>query len=208
LLLEVVLQPEVEDTHIWRFASTGQYSAKSAYEALFIGAIQFNPWERIWKSWAPGKCKFFMWLVAHNKCWTIDRLAKKGLPHPDRCQLCDQEEETLDHILIACIFSRQAWFQVLQRFGLQTLAPEPDDHSFESWWDRVYRRVLDQAKKGLNSIIILVAWSLWNHRNRCVFDGVQPNLNGILSPIRDEQHVWELAGARGISHRFALQHKG
>jgi hypothetical protein len=110
LLLEVVLQPEVEDTHIWRFAPTGQYSAKSAHEALFIGAIQFNPWERIWKSWVPGKCKFFMWLAAHNKCWTADRLAKKGLTHPDRCQLCDQEEETIDHILIACVFSRQAWF--------------------------------------------------------------------------------------------------
>ena len=37
-----------------------------------------------------------------------------------------------------------------------------------------------RLKKGLNSIIILVALSLWNPRNRCVFDGLQPNLNGIL----------------------------
>jgi hypothetical protein len=33
-------------------------SAKSAYEALFIGAIKFRPWERIWGSWDPGKSKF------------------------------------------------------------------------------------------------------------------------------------------------------
>jgi hypothetical protein len=78
ILAEVVLQPEVEDFHIWQFAPTGKYSAKSAYEAMFIGAIQFKPWERIWKSWAPGKCKFFMWFIAHNKCWTADRLAKRG----------------------------------------------------------------------------------------------------------------------------------
>jgi hypothetical protein len=45
------------------------------------------------------------------------------------------------------------------------------DHSFEDWWDKVNRKVADQTKKGLNSIIILVAWSLWNHWNRCVFDG-------------------------------------
>ena len=61
LLSDVVLQPEIEDTHIWKFSASGRYSAKSAYEAMFIGGIQFRPWERIWKSWAPGKCKFFMW---------------------------------------------------------------------------------------------------------------------------------------------------
>jgi hypothetical protein len=54
LLAEVVLQPEIEDSHIWQFAPTGQYSAKSAYGAMFIGAVQFNPWVRIEKSKAPG----------------------------------------------------------------------------------------------------------------------------------------------------------
>jgi hypothetical protein len=122
LLTEVVLQPDIEDYHIWQFAPTGQYSAKSAYEAMFIGAVQFNPWERIWKSWAPGKCKFFMWLAAHNKCRTADRLAKRGLAHPDHCPLCDQEE-TINHLLLSCVFSRQVWFYVQEKFGLQALAP-------------------------------------------------------------------------------------
>lgn len=57
---------EVEDRHIWRFSPSGQYSAKSAYEGFFQfqGGILFGSWERIWKSWAPGNCRFFMWLVA------------------------------------------------------------------------------------------------------------------------------------------------
>lgn len=50
LLENMELQPEINDTHIWQFSSTGQYSTKSAYEAFFIGSTQFNPWERIWKS--------------------------------------------------------------------------------------------------------------------------------------------------------------
>jgi hypothetical protein len=205
LLAEVVLQPEIEDSHIWQFTQTGQYSAKSAYEAMFIGLVQFNPWERIWKSWAPGKCKFFLWLATHNKCWTADRLAMRGLAHPEHCPLCDQEEETIDHLLLSCVFSCQIWFYVLEKFGLQALAPQPDEHSFEEWWDQVSRRIPVQVSKGLNSIVILVAWSLWNHRNRCVFDGVQPNLSTLLSNIKDEQHVWELAGARGVAHLLALQ---
>jgi hypothetical protein len=56
----------------------------------------------------------------------------------------------------------------------------------------VSSRVDGQVKQGLNLIIILVAWSLWNH---CVFDGLQPNLNGILSSIREDLHMWDIAGA-------------
>jgi hypothetical protein len=66
---------------------------------------------------------FFMWLVAHNRCWTADRLEKRGLPHPARCPLCDQVDENLQHLLIKCVFARQLWFSILQHtrgvcFGL------------------------------------------------------------------------------------------
>ena len=175
---------------------------------MFISAIQFKPWERIWKSWAPGKCKFVMSLVANNKCWTADRLAKRGLLHPELCPLCDQEEGTINHLLLSCVFSRQIRFSVKQQLGLQVLTKQPSDHSFEDWWDQVSKRVADQTKKGLKSVVILVAWSLWNHRNRCVFNGLQPSLNGLISIIRDELPLWELAGARGITHLLALQPNG
>ena len=42
LLSNIELQAGVDDTHIWRFSTTGVYSTKSAYEALFIGATEFG----------------------------------------------------------------------------------------------------------------------------------------------------------------------
>jgi len=53
LLSEVTLHSDIDDVHVWQLSTTGQYTAKSAYEALFIGATSLGPWERIWKSWAP-----------------------------------------------------------------------------------------------------------------------------------------------------------
>jgi hypothetical protein len=110
---EVCLQPGVEDSHILRLSSNGLYSAQSAYTGLLQGTVIFWPLETIWKSWAPRKCKFFMWLVAHDRCWTADRLAKRGLSHLERCPHCNQEEETIGHLLLSCIFAREFWFRLL-----------------------------------------------------------------------------------------------
>jgi hypothetical protein len=123
LLEDVVLQPGAPDSHLWRLSSSGKYSTKSAYNALLQGAISFEPAERIWKTWAPGKCRFFMWLVEHNRCWTSDRLTKRGLDHPERCPLCDQHEETINHLLVACVFACQVWSGLLVAVELRELVP-------------------------------------------------------------------------------------
>lgn len=164
----MVLQAGLADTCIWRFSNSGVYSAKSAYRELFQGATLFGPWERIWKFWAPGKCRSFLWLVAHNKCWTADRLENRGLPHPARCPLCDQAPETINHLLVGCSFARDFWFSLLRSVGLQPLSPQPTDLSFDRWWLMVNSRTDGEVKKGLNSVITLGAWSLWEHRNRCL----------------------------------------
>jgi hypothetical protein len=174
------LQPEVEDRHIFSIASNGVYSAKSAYEGLFLGSVTFGHYKRIWKSWALPKCRFFLWLVAHKRCWTADRLAKRGLNHPDKCLLCDQEEETIDHLLVQCSFSREFWYLLLRKFGLHSLAPQPTANSFLGWWEVVGGAVFGLTKKGLNSLIILGARTLWNHRNKCIFDGCNPSTVSIL----------------------------
>jgi len=90
---DVILQPGVPDHFRWRFTQSGQYSCKSAYQSFFLGTLKFGPWKRIWKSWAPLWCKFFIWLAIKNRCWMADRLAKRELPHPNVCPLCDQEQE-------------------------------------------------------------------------------------------------------------------
>jgi len=36
---------------------------------------------------------------------------------------------------------------------------------------------------------------LWNHRNRCVFDGATPSLGGVLGFALEESRLWAVAGA-------------
>ena len=60
LIQEVVLQPDVEDVHKWRFEASGQFSTRSAYKALLNVSIYFAAGKLIWGTWAPRKCNFFL----------------------------------------------------------------------------------------------------------------------------------------------------
>jgi len=190
-----VLHPDTPDKFRWKLSHDGSYSSKSAYAAFFVGSIKFGSWRRIWKTWAPPRCRFFIWLVFHNRVWTADRLAKRNLPHPEACPFCDQEEETINHLLVGCVFARQVWFLVFQHLGLLQLAPQPTVTRFSGWWKKTTSDVPKEARKGLNSLIILVAWEIWKHRNTCVFDNMRPNVQEVLRAISSEGGIWCSAGA-------------
>lgn len=118
-----------------------------------------------------------------RRCWTADRLRKRGLPHHEACPFCDQEDESIDHLLVGCVFARQLWHTLLQRIGQVSLTPQPSEVVFDDWWRRVTEMVGGHLKKGLNSYITLGAWSLWRHRNDCMFNGASPRLATISTMV-------------------------
>lgn len=67
----------------WAWNESGTYTAQSAYLATFQGSTYCPAWKLTWKSSPPG-VKFFHWLANLDRCWTADRLARRGLPHPAR----------------------------------------------------------------------------------------------------------------------------
>ena len=90
----MVLDDLTSDRFIWRWTADGSYSASSAYRAFFIGMTSLIGAKELWKAWAPPKCKFFFWLLLHNRLWTAARRKWRGLQDDDVCALCDQEQET------------------------------------------------------------------------------------------------------------------
>jgi hypothetical protein len=174
------------------------FTTKSCYQAFFRGSIIFEPWRRLWKSWAQPKCKMFLWLAIRNKCWTADNLEKRGLSHLETCPLCDQGDETIQHLLTSCVVARQFWYHLITPFGLVHLTPRTDEASFADWWRRASKGIQKDKRKGFNSAIILGAWSIWLQRNRTVFDGDRPTVRKVQQRFQDDSTCWTLAGARHI----------
>jgi hypothetical protein len=63
MLQQINLQPQSGDMIVWNLTTVGKYSAKSAYEAQFLGRIKQPHLEQVWKIRAEGKVQFFLWLL-------------------------------------------------------------------------------------------------------------------------------------------------
>jgi hypothetical protein len=139
---------------------------------------------------------FFIWLATLNRCWAAYNLARKGLDHPERCPFCDQKETA--HLLVGCVFAREVWFRVLSKVGMQCRAPSTNDEVFQEWWKSTEHVTSKCKKKVFNSLVMLVAWWLWKHRNTCVFDEASPSTSRILQAIEEDAKLWCMVGPVGL----------
>jgi hypothetical protein len=80
MALSSVTLNDQPDEIFWRWTANGQYSAASTYECQFKGSLVYFPASDVWKASTEPKCKFFVWLVLHNKKLTADNMAKKTGP--------------------------------------------------------------------------------------------------------------------------------
>jgi hypothetical protein len=108
----------VTDEFRWDWDVDGVYSSKSCYLGMFRGNMAMAGVLQVWKSRAPAKYRFFLWLVLRDRCWTADRLERRGLPQPLARPFCDQSQESITHLLLGCVLARSVWATCL------------------CWWDR------------------------------------------------------------------------
>lgn len=105
-----------------------QYLA-TTQRSLFKGAYFRVQWhmalgKEYGNSWAPENCNSFMWLMAHDKCWTVYWLTQCGLPGSHILTLLSlwSGMENIKHLLTSCVFAQDFLFNLQQKFGLQALS--------------------------------------------------------------------------------------
>jgi hypothetical protein len=168
--MDLQLAPGTSDQFVWRWLVTGTYSSRSAYRALLLGQVAVLGANQLWKVKAPNEYCFFMWLVHHGRFWTSECLQRYGLRNNGPCALCQQQAETLDHLIVACVFSRETWFKILWRCGWQHLTPTPTDLAV-SWWIDARKRVSKPHRQAFDSLVLLVVRQIWLEHNSWAFWG-------------------------------------
>jgi hypothetical protein len=115
------------------------------------------------------------------------------LQDDDTCTLCGQLAKTFDHLLLACVFSREFWFKMLRSVGWQQLAPQSED-KFLDWWLSSRKRLPKDRRKGFDTLFSLIIWSIWLKQNAHVFHGESKQVQRLIADIRDEAAQWVSAG--------------
>jgi hypothetical protein len=92
------------------------------------------------------------------------------------CALCNQLPETENHLLFACVVSREVWFKCLQRSAWQHLSSTADDDDLVNWW--------------LNFMCALIARSIWLHHNEIVFRAVAVSVTRVIDDIVSQMEQW------------------
>jgi hypothetical protein len=137
-----------------------------------------------------------------DRCWTSSRLQRHHLQNNCPCTLCSQEDESIDHLILTCVYSREVWFRLLRAAGFQHLVPSGAP-SIVDWWPPARKHIHNSQRKGFDTMFALVAWSLWLERNERVFNNKALQAVQLANRIRIEGLQWSsAAGFSKLGHFF------
>ncbi|XP_074265980.1 uncharacterized protein LOC141588437 [Silene latifolia] len=103
-------------TSTWTAQST--YSPAACYKWLKGRKPTVTWYKWLWNEHVIPKHQFIGWLYAHGAFRTKDKLIKYGLDVDDRCLLCEQDTECIDHLLCECVYSRRVIQAISQKMQI------------------------------------------------------------------------------------------
>ena len=94
------------------------------YKGVDVSPAFDFPHRLIWNPVVPPKIGVFAWEAAWGKVLTLDQLKRRGMTFANRCFMCEEEEETIDRLLIHCKFAKMLWDLFLSIVGISWVFPQ------------------------------------------------------------------------------------
>ena len=104
------IRPFQEDRLILKETRPDGFSVRLMYRKLMNSLPTDFPWRSIWNPIVPPKLGFFAWEASWGKVLTLDQLKRRGITLVNRCFLCQEKEETIDHFLVHCSDVMESFF--------------------------------------------------------------------------------------------------
>ncbi|RVX18352.1 hypothetical protein CK203_006746 [Vitis vinifera] len=100
---------------------------------LEAGCPFLFPASCIWNVCVQPKISFFAWEATWGKALTLDIVQKRGRALANRCFMCLEKEETIDHLLLHCSKTRVVWDLLFTLFGVSWVLLSSIRETLLSW---------------------------------------------------------------------------
>lgn len=100
LLQKQKLHSSAKDSILWKLANNGNFFVISSYDLTYHTRVQCGG--RFGERYIPPRVSFSVWEAWWGKILTLDNLRKKGFHLATWRYLCQEDEDTVDHLLILC----------------------------------------------------------------------------------------------------------
>ncbi|KAL6194501.1 hypothetical protein ACLB2K_035585 [Fragaria x ananassa] len=166
----------LEDEFIWGPASHGRFTIKSATCWLQLQDKQEHSKiqliKKLWSLDIQPKIKFFRWLMLRGRLKTQDRLSRFGIVQDNSCPLCNEDNETMDHLFGYCKYAKEIW-------QASNMMPPLN-------WEEGFFRVIHEwfVENPFDNVcftkLITICWQIWKARNEVIFKGKNLNAGNIV----------------------------
>lgn len=172
------------DSWYWLLDEKGEFTVKSCYRGLQgeCRSDQSRLWRRIWDMKLPSKVTNFVWRLCKGCLPTNAALVTKHVNIGADCPRCHREAETGVHVMFLCDFAKTVWTTA-------GLSQRVNCSSYENP-GVVFERVFEQCTKAQSVEVAMLCWSIWNRRNRWVWDRANGSVFGVRSAANHLHSEW------------------
>lgn len=116
----------------------------------------------------------FAWLVFNNRNLSWDNLRKRRWHGPNRCFMCESEEETNLHMFFQCNTTQKIWYELAISFDFPYNVFDSVHAAFKWWCSQCAKR---------RPILIITLWLAWKWRNQKIFRDSKVPFSDIMQSI-------------------------
>ena len=152
------------DTALWKQEEgrfVNRFSAKRTWEQIRNSHQACNWSKGIWFAHSTPKYSFFVWIVMRNRLQTGDKMRLWNVGIDATCILCNEDEETCDHLFFGCRYTKQIW---------KALAEGLLQDRFTIDWSQIIATITNPGLTPINNFLVryvfqAVVHSIWRERN-------------------------------------------
>ncbi|XP_060179565.1 uncharacterized protein LOC132609537 [Lycium barbarum] len=144
-----------------------------------------NLWSRICAEWvfeSSREIHYRKWVQMVNGREGNMAMGQLGISPDDKCAMCGDHEETVQHIFFECNFSKKCLKATLEWIGTGV-----QHIDIQGIWKRVARSIQGRRCRGIATATLatLVYW-IWKAQNKAVWDLKVPTIEGWMRQLKQE----------------------